>query len=122
MRRASAYVLIASAAAVLLHPAAAQPAGDHLTDIQRTGRQIFAQSCGLCHLPPAINARTFGPVLSQATASGNDEVIRGVISDGTPRMPGFKYYLERPQIDAIIAYLKTVPEPAPTPAPAAQTR
>jgi mono/diheme cytochrome c family protein len=119
MRRTSACSFIATAAAVSLHAAAAQPAGENLTDTQLTGRQIFAQSCGVCHLPPAINARTFGPALSQETASGNDEVIRGVISEGTPRMPGFKYYLERPQIDAIIAYLKSVPAP---PAPATQTR
>jgi mono/diheme cytochrome c family protein len=122
MRRASALSFIATIAVAGLQVAAAEPASDGLTDTQRTGQQIFAQSCGVCHLPPAINARTFGPVLSKDTASGNDEVIRGVISDGTPRMPGFKYYLERPQIDAIIAYLKTVPVPAPSPAPAAQTR
>ncbi len=95
-------------------------AGDELTDTQRTGRQMFAQSCGVCHLPPAINAHTYGPALNKETASGNAEVIRGVISDGTPRMPGFKHYLERPQIDAIIAYLMTVP--ATPAAPATQTR
>ena len=82
---------------------------DGLNDTQKLGRQVFAQSCGVCHLPPAINARTFGPLLSKDTAGGNDEVIRGVISEGTPRMPGFKHYLDRAEIDAIIAYLKTVP-------------
>jgi mono/diheme cytochrome c family protein len=109
-----------SAAALVLMLAAwpqgasAQQAGPHdgLTDIQRQGRQILAQSCGVCHLPPAINARTFGPQLSKDTAGGSDEIIRGVISEGTPRMPGFKYYLDRAQIDAIIAYLKTVPAAA----------
>jgi mono/diheme cytochrome c family protein len=98
----------------------AQPAGDGLNPTQTLGQQIFAQSCGVCHLPPVINARTFGPVLSKETAGGSDDVIRTVISDGTPRMPGFKHYLERPQIDAIIAYLKTVPAPPPTPAPTAR--
>jgi mono/diheme cytochrome c family protein len=93
--------------------AAAQQAAEGLDGTQKLGRQIFAQSCGVCHLPPAINARTYGPALSKETASGNDEVIRGLISDGTPRMPGFKHYLQRPEIDAIIAYLKTVPAPAP---------
>ena len=117
MRRASASSSIATTAiattvVVVLQVAAAQPAADGLTDTERTGRQIFAQTCGVCHLPPAINARTFGPALSRETASGNDEIIRGLISDGTPRMPAFKYYLERPQIDAVIAYLKTVPAPA----------
>jgi mono/diheme cytochrome c family protein len=99
--------------------AAAQP-GDNLTDQQRAGRQILAQSCGVCHLPPALNARTFGPLLTKDTAGGNADVIRAVISDGTPRMPGFKHYLNRSEIDAIIAYLKTVPTPPPAPAP--QTR
>jgi mono/diheme cytochrome c family protein len=109
-----------SAAAVLLllaawpQVAAAQQAGtdDKLDETQKHGRQVFAQSCGVCHLPPAMNARTYGPGLSQETAGGSDEVIRGVISEGTPRMPAFKHYLQRGEIDAIIAYLKTVPATA----------
>ena len=121
MRRVPAlFVAVLFAGAVLPTAAFAQPAGDGLTEMQRTGRQVFAQSCGVCHLPPAINARTYGPPLSKETASGNDEVIRGVINEGTPRMPAFKHYLDRPQVDAIIAYLKTVPaQPA---APATPTR
>ena len=90
----------------------AQQADDTLNDTQKLGRQVFAQSCGVCHLPPAINARTYGPGLSKDTAGGSDEVIRGVISEGTPRMPGFKHYLQRGEIDAIIAYLKSVPATA----------
>lgn len=90
----------------------AQQADDALNDTQKLGRQVFAQSCGVCHLPPAINARTYGPGLSKDTAGGSDEVIRGVISEGTPRMPAFKHYLQRGEIDAIIAYLKTVPATA----------
>ena len=90
----------------------AQQADDTLNDTQKLGRQVFAQSCGVCHLPPAINARTYGPGLSKDTAGGSDEVIRGVISEGTPRMPAFKHYLQRGETDAIIAYLKTVPATA----------
>jgi mono/diheme cytochrome c family protein len=89
--------------------AAAQQASTELNDVQKHGRQVFAQSCGVCHLPPALNARTYGPALSKETAGGSDEVIRGVISEGTPRMPAFKHYLQRAEMDAIIAYLKTVP-------------
>jgi mono/diheme cytochrome c family protein len=92
--------------------ASAQQADDGLTATQKLGRQVFAQSCGICHLPPQINARTHGPLLSKDTAGGSDEVIRGLISEGTPRMPAFKHYLERAEIDAIIAYLKTVPASA----------
>jgi mono/diheme cytochrome c family protein len=90
----------------------AQQADDTLNDTQKLGRQVFAQSCGVCHLPPAMNARTYGPGLSKDTAGGSDEVIRGVISEGTPRMPAFKHYLQGGEIDAIIAYLKTVPATA----------
>ena len=85
---------------------------EHLTATQKLGRQVFAQSCGICHLPPQIHARTDGPLLTKDTAGGSDEVIRGLISEGTPRMPAFKHYLERAEIDAIIAYLKTVPATA----------
>ena len=85
---------------------------EQLTATQKLGRAVFAQSCGICHLPPQINARTYGPQLSKDTAGGSDEVIRGLISEGTPRMPAFKHYLGRAEIDAIIAYLKAVPATA----------
>ena len=107
MMRSAAALLLLLAAGPL--SAVAQQADDKLDDIQKHGRQVFAQSCGVCHLPPAMNARTYGPALSKETAGGSDEVIRGVISDGTPRMPAFKHYLQRAEMDAIIAYLKTVP-------------
>ena len=110
MKRAAAALLL------LLAPstAFAQQAAPHdtLDDTQKMGRQVFAQSCGVCHLPPAINARTYGPLLSKETAGGMDDVIRGVISEGTPRMPAFKHYLDRKEMDAIIAYLKAVPAAA----------
>src|SRR5262245_11367975 len=89
-----------------------------LNDQQTTGRQVFAQSCGVCHLPPVLNARTYGPPLSKDTGGGNSEIVRAIISEGGPRMPAFKHYLERPQIDAIIAYLSTVAAPAAPATPA----
>ena len=49
----------------------AQQAGDGLNEQQRLGRQIVAQSCGVCHLPPARNAKTYGPVLSKAAGGGD---------------------------------------------------
>ena len=96
--------------------ALAQQAGNVPSDQQRLGRQIVAQSCGVCHLPPARNARTYGPLLNKAAGGGDDGVVREYIRDGTPRMPAFKYFLQPAEIDAIIAYLKTVPVPAPAPA------
>jgi mono/diheme cytochrome c family protein len=97
--------------------ALAQQAGN-LTEQQQMGRQVFAQSCGVCHLPPGLGARTYGPALNKDAGGGDEEVVRAFITDGTPRMPAWKYYLKPAQIDAIISYLKTVPVQAAAAAPA----
>ena len=89
-----------------------QPAADNLNEQQRLGRQIVAQACGVCHLPPAKGARTYGPALTKGAGGGDENVVREYIINGTPRMPSFKYFLQPNEIDAVIAYLKTVPVPA----------
>src|SRR5258707_14168719 len=110
-------LLLALAAAA---PAAyAQQAGSDLNDTQLLGRQVFAQSCGICHLQPSLGVKTYGPMLDKTATAGNDEVMRAFIVNGTDRMPAFKYYLKPAEIDAIIAYVRTVPVPA-APAPSAQ--
>jgi mono/diheme cytochrome c family protein len=106
-----ALLLVLGAAAPLAH---AQQSGD-LSGIQLHGRQVFAQSCGVCHLPPALNAKTYGPVLDKASAAGNDEVMKAIIVNGTERMPAFKYYLKPAEIEAIVAYVRTVPVQAVRP-------
>src|SRR5215831_19219122 len=94
----------------------ARQGADGLNEQQRLGRQLVAQSCGVCHLPPARNAKTYGPLLNKAAGRGDVVVIREYILDGTPRMPAFKYFLRPAEVEAIIAYLRTVPVPAPAPA------
>jgi mono/diheme cytochrome c family protein len=96
--------------------ASAQQAGDGLNDAQRHGRQLLAQSRGICHLPPESGAKTFGPALNKAAGGGDDDIMREYILNGTPRMPSFKAYLKPADIDAIIAYVRTVPVPAQAPA------
>jgi mono/diheme cytochrome c family protein len=86
-----------------------------LNETQLLGRQVFAQSCGICHLQPSLGVKTYGPVLNKAAAGGNDEVMRAFIVNGTDRMPAFKFYLKPAEIDAIIAYVRTVPVPANEP-------
>jgi mono/diheme cytochrome c family protein len=93
--------------------ASAQQPGDNLNETQRHGRQLLAQSCGVCHLPPSLNARTYGPPLNKAAANGDDSIMREYILNGTPRMPAFKHYLKDSEIEAIISYVRTVPTPAP---------
>jgi mono/diheme cytochrome c family protein len=88
---------------------AAFAADDHLNDQQRLGWRLFETSCGVCHTRPTLIAGLYGPELNKETAGGSDEVIRGIITNGTPRMPGFKYTYNPDQIAAIAAYLKTLP-------------
>src|ERR1700691_1466905 len=97
--------------------ATAQQAGDNLNDQQKAGRQVFAQSCGVCHLPPSLGAKTYGPPLNKDAGGGDDDVMREFITNGTPRMPAFKFYLKPEQIDAIISYMRTVPVQAAGAAP-----
>ena len=93
--------------------AAAQPtqqAEPALTDLQLQGRNLFNQSCVVCHMRMQITtAGHFGPPLSKESLGGQEDVMREVISNGTPNMPGFKYHFEPREIDAIVAYLKTRP-------------
>jgi mono/diheme cytochrome c family protein len=86
-----------------------------LNDTQALGKRLYEQSCGVCHTPPTLVSRLYGPALSKDSAGGRAEVMREVISNGTPRMPGFKYTYSPDQIAAIAVYLETLPA-----APAAQ--
>jgi mono/diheme cytochrome c family protein len=101
---------------LVLSPVAASAQQAGLNDLQKRGQQVLAQSCGVCHLPVALNAKTYGPPLNKAAANGDDDIMREYITNGTPRMPAFKHYLQNSEIDAIIAYVRTVPVPA-APAP-----
>lgn len=110
---------VASAIVVACAATGASAQQPQLTDTQKLGQSLFVQSCGVCHLKPLLNAPQFAPVLSRDSASGNEDAMRQVIANGTPRMPGFKYTFTQDQIAAIAAYLKTVPPPAAAaPAPA----
>jgi len=51
------------ALALSAEAACAQSTGAELNDTQRLGRQLFNQSCRVCHTPPALNAPLYGPAL-----------------------------------------------------------
>jgi mono/diheme cytochrome c family protein len=105
----------------LPHGAYAQSAetGAPLDDTQKLGQKLFYQSCVVCHTKPQITSGQYGPVLSKDSLGGQADVMREFIGTGTSRMPGFRFQFEPGQINAIVAYLKTVPAPNP-PAPAAR--
>lgn len=99
--------------------ASAQQAGgdEGLNDAQRQGRRLFGQSCGVCHTKPTITAGLYGPALSKESLGGQEDVMVQVISNGTPRMPGFQHHFDPEQIKAIVAYVKTLPVPPPETSP-----
>ena len=108
-------VLVALLMVMASAPSAFAQAAPELNDAQREGLQLFSQSCGVCHTLVQQRARLYAPALSRETLGGNEEQMREYISNGTPRMPGFRYHFEPAQISAIVQYIKTVP-PQPTPA------
>jgi mono/diheme cytochrome c family protein len=89
-------------------PQLAAAAETELNDQQKLGWRLYETSCGVCHTRPTLIAGMFGPELNQDSAGGREEVIRDVITNGTPRMPGFKYTYNPDQIAAIAAYVKTL--------------
>jgi mono/diheme cytochrome c family protein len=89
-----------------------------LNNTQKLGQRLFGQSCVVCHTKPQITSGQYGPVLSNATLNGDRDAMRDVISNGTPHMPGFKIQFRPIQIDAIVAFLQTIPAPAAPARPA----
>jgi mono/diheme cytochrome c family protein len=100
--------LIATVVAALPLAALAQ---EPLNDRQLTGMRLFNQSCRVCHTKPQPTSEQYGPTLSRTSAGGNDQAMRVYISNGTAKMPGFRYHFKPAEIDAIVAYLKTIPSP-----------
>jgi mono/diheme cytochrome c family protein len=90
-------------------PPAVFAAEDHLNEQQKSGRRLFEQSCGVCHTRPTLVSGMYGPELSKINLGGQEELLRTFISNGTARMPGFKYTYSQEQIAAIAAYIKTLP-------------
>jgi mono/diheme cytochrome c family protein len=87
-----------------------------LTDTQKDGRRIFQQRCAVCHTPPTVVAKRYGPALYKEIVEDNEDTIRETIMEGWEAlMPGFKYGLTKSEIDSIIEYLKTVKRPSSRP-------
>jgi mono/diheme cytochrome c family protein len=104
----SAWVALAVAVPISAWAQTAHPPDE---SSEALGRRLFVQSCGVCHASVQRASALYGPALSKDSLGGQTDVMREVISNGTPRMPGFKHHFDRGEIDAIVAYLKTVPEP-----------
>jgi mono/diheme cytochrome c family protein len=97
--------------------AVAQPGAQApLNAKESQGQALFTQHCVVCHMKTQLTSPGhYGPPLSKATLGGDESLIREYITDGTPRMPGFKYNFRPEQIEAIASFVKTLPTPAPAP-------
>ena len=105
-------------AALSLFLAIAQQPAWAQSDQGTLGMRLFNQSCRVCHTKPQLSSPQYAPPLSMNTLGGNADAMRQFISNGSPRMPGFKFTFKPAEIDAIVAYIKTIPAPAATaPAP-----
>lgn len=82
-----------------------------LSPQQLEGMRLFNQSCRVCHTRPQMTSPQYGPALSRVSLQGNEEALKAFIANGSPRMPGFRYHFKPAEIDAIVSYLKTRPEP-----------
>jgi mono/diheme cytochrome c family protein len=86
-----------------------------LDPTQAMGRHVFDANCARCHEPYSKHG-LHGPSLrnlykKQYLPSGqpaNDERIGEVILRGRAKMPAFADTLSERQIDALLAYLKTL--------------
>ncbi len=107
------FLLLAAAPGVRAQSPAGAPA---LDDAALLGMRLFNQSCRVCHVKPQAASPQYAPPLSKDTLGGDAAATRGLISGGSPRMPGFKNHFRPAEIDAIVAYLKTIEPPAPPPA------
>jgi len=104
--RASAATTFAIMVAVAMSaPARAQG------DPQR-GREVFEQSCAMCHGQDASGMMGMHPSLRGAVERLSREGVEVTIRAGrdtTPPMPSFEGQLADEEIDAVIAYLDTLP-------------
>lgn len=83
------------------------------------GRALWQQRCAYCHDGMGQPTyRTLGPWIdSDMVKTLGPDVMKSLISAGTPNMPAFKYGLSDKQVDDVIEFLKTVP-PSLKPTPA----
>jgi len=86
-----------------------------LTPFQAMGRHVFDANCARCHEPYSSRG-LHGPSLHNVYKKGylpsgipaNDDRITDTIVRGRAKMPSFGDTLSQSQIDALLAYLKTL--------------
>jgi len=123
VRRTCFFLLFAGVLSGLMSLTSAQsvPPAAALTPVEKAGRSLFQTRCAMCHVggeatsematpAAAPRASTMGPLLSRANTT-NEAALRQKIKDGSAQMPGYKYTFSDPQVDQVIAFIKTLDKP-----------
>ena len=114
----SLFAMLAVLFPLALAAGAQQSSSAALDEQQTMGKTLFNQNCRLCHEPRPAKAKdptleeNVGPSLAglfRPPRSRPEAAVKVFIQVGVPdKMPGFRYGLKPEEIDAIIAYLKTM--------------
>jgi streptogramin lyase/mono/diheme cytochrome c family protein len=88
-----------------------------LSDRALQGRALWLQRCAFCHDGVGTPTyRTMGPWIDADRVQAlGEERVRATIADRSTRMPGFKYALDRDDVDHLLTFLQSIgPEHKPT--------
>lgn len=119
MRSATLFAILLLAAGASAAAAQPYPASATLSPTQKLGRALFAQHCMVCHVSTQLTSPGhYGPSLSGQMFGGNEDIIVAFVTNGTEKMPSFKYVFDQQQIRAIAAYVVALPAAPSTAAPA----
>jgi mono/diheme cytochrome c family protein len=119
MRSATLFAIALLAAGASAASAQPFPASATLSPTQKLGRALFAQHCMVCHVSTQLTSPGhYGPSLSGPMFGGNEDIIVAFVTNGTEKMPSFKYVFDQQQIRAIAAYVAVLPAAASTASPA----
>ena len=110
-------LLLLTVAGVRSEPASQIGKDSELNEQERMGHAFFMQRCSFCHAPRTTKAGADAKVpsggilagLFQDAGSSQEMRVRQIVLNGiSDKMPGFEHGLDSEEIDAIIAYIKTL--------------
>lgn len=84
-----------------------------------SGADTYKAKCAKCHGADGLS-HTFDGKMTKAASlkspmvsSATDPDLIAVVTNGKKKMPAFKNKLTDDQIKAVVAYIRTLPDPAP---------
>ena len=113
----TALLFFVTAVGVPINPVAQIGKDSEFNKQQRMGHAFFMQRCAFCHVPRTTKAGADAKVpsgglltsLFQEINPSQEMRVKQTILNGIPgKMPGFEHTLKLEEIDAIIAYIKTL--------------